>query len=284
MAGRAMIQGAINGIAQFDSHAHFASLEQPQHHSDWIGWYLEPDRNEEAFQWADCILDIAGLHTNQPNKYIWMALRQKYKKPYVFMSQSFKSIDPVLFNGGGVKIVARGARSARRVMDAGFPCVTAPDLSFLVEPTACFEYEDSWRFKEERFKILRFKRIFNTHIGKFWETMQETADPKTDIQVIEKRPQDGTVWEPALLGITGFSGTPEQNFGMVAQAEEVHVSRYQLAVAAILAGKKPIIYRTHNPEYDEKYDDLMDYYGKTVDELRAEALQSCRVAWEVVSG
>jgi len=269
MAGRAMIQGAINGISQFDTHAHFTTLEAPQHHADWIGWYREPEQNEEAFQWADIILDIAGLHTCQTNKYMWLALRMKYKKPYIFMSQSFKTIDPVLFKANHVRIVARGKRSAKRVLDAGFPCHTAPDLSFLINPETI---------------VGRIpKRIFNTHIGKFYETMHQTADPKTDIQIIEKMPQGDKIWEP-YLPIKQFHGTPEENFGLVAHAEEIHVSRYQLAVAAILAGKRPRIYKTGNLEYDEKYDDLMDYYGQTPQELRATALISCKLAWGAVSG
>lgn len=287
MAGRAMIQGAINGIAQFDKHAHFASLEPPQHHSDWIGWYCEPEKNAEAFQWADVILDIAGLHTNQTNKYYWLALRMKYKKPYIFMSQSFKSIDPVLFKANHVKIVARGKRSAQRVRDAGFHCEIAPDLSFLINPVAFYKYKPEDVIGDgpspgDSFHLLFPKRIFNTHIGKFWETMASSCDAATDIQIVEKKPQGDKIWEP-VLPIPQFFGTPEKEFGLVAQAEEIHVARYQLAVAAILAGKRPRIYKTGNPDYDEKYLDLMDYYGQTAVQLREAALISCRLAWEAAS-
>lgn len=267
MAGRAMIQGAINGIASYDKHAHFACLEQPQHHSDWIAWYEEPQRTDEAFMWAHCILDIAGLHTNQGNKYIWLAKRLLYKKPYVYMSQSFKrGVDKDLFQGAVV--ISRGRRSHEELMSHGIYSEIAPDLSFLVKPMD---------------GMPRYRRVFTTHIVKDCIKMIELYDSKLDMQLIEKEPQRGTVWEPALPHCPSFYGTPEQLCGIVANAEEVHTARYQIACYAILAGKKPIIYKTGMPDYDEKYDDLMDYYGKTPQELRAAALLSCKKAWEAVN-
>jgi len=67
-------------------------------------------------------------------------------------------------------------------------------------------------------------------------------------------------------------------------AKEIHTARYQIACAAILAGKKPIIYSTGDPQYDIKYLDLMDYYGKAPDELQAEALVSCSIAAKAAMG
>jgi hypothetical protein len=271
MAGRAMIQGAINGIATLDRHAHFATLEQPQHHRDgWLPWYEEPQKTDEAFRWAHCILDIAGLHTNQGNKYQWMAKRLHYQRPYIFMSQSYKNnVDRQLF-AGNVRVIARGKRTARRLMEQGIECVVAPDLSFLVEPIT---------------GMPKYRRVFTTHIIKQINPMNELFDPSVDIQLIEKEPQPGgrgTVWEPILPGGRFFYGIPEQLAGIVWNAEEVHTARYQIACYAILAGKKPIIYTTGQTDYDEKYDDLMDYYGKTPQELRKEAMVSCQKAWEAV--
>ena len=274
MAGRAMIQGAINGLSKLDQHSHFCSLEQLQHHGEnYIGWYKEPEQNEEAFQWADCILDIAGLHTNQGNKYQWMYLRQKYKKPYVYMSQNFKTVDPVLFKCPKIKIIARGQRSANRLRNNGIPCHgIAPDLSFLVEP-----------YYNRHFPVDYPKRVFSTHIIKNISKMYELHDKETDIQIIEKEPQGDTIWEPYLDTLT-FKGKPEEYFALVARAEEVHCARYQVACAAILAGIKPTIYGTGNPLYDEKYEDLMDYYGKDAKTLRSEAMLSCEIAWDLVNG
>lgn len=271
MAGRAMIQGAVNGISQYDKHAHFCSLEQPQHHGGgYIGWYKEPDQNEEAFQWADCILDIAGLHTNQANKYQWLYLRQKYDKPYIFMSQSFKYADPVLFKCPKIRIVARGQRSANRLRNNRIPChAIAPDLSFLVE---------SKPVDIER----PIRRVYNTHFPKDITKMFHEAQAMCDIQIVEKLPQGNMVWEP-VLNIPQYYGTPEFYFGLTAMAEEVHCARYQVACAAILAGIKPVLYKTGDPLYDEKYDDLMDYYGKNPEQLREEALVSCQLAWELVN-
>jgi len=170
MAGRAMIQGAINGISQFDKHAHFCCLEQPVHHNDWIGWYREPEQNEEAFQWADCILDIAGLHTNQGNKYTWMELRQKYNKPYVFMSQSYKTVDPVLFTN--TKVVARGKRTAAFLRDHKIiETAIAPDLSFLIEPESYHTY----------YKYKGLRRVFCTHIIKEIAPMYELCEFAKDV-------------------------------------------------------------------------------------------------------
>lgn len=270
MAGRAMIQGAINGISALDKHAHFTVLEQPQHHRDgFINWFEEPQRNDYAFQWADCILDIAGLHTNQGNKYIWMAKRLHYKKPYIFMAQSYElGVDKSLFTGN-VRVVARGKRAAKVLTDQGITCHIAPDLSFLVEPMA---------------GMPRYRRVFTTHIIKDIEVMKVLYDPKVDAQLMEKEPQKGTILEPVLPKMPVFYGTPEQLSGIVWNASEVHTARYQIACYAILAGKKPIIYKTHDQNYNEKYDDLMDYYGKSPQELRREAMVSCNLAWEAVNG
>lgn len=270
MAGRAMIQGAINGISKLDKRAHFAALEQPQHHREgYINWFEEPQKVDTAFQWADCILDIAGLHTNQGNKYMWMMKRLHYKKPYIFMSQSYKvPVDKILFSRGKVSVVARGKRAAKVLKDQGIQCHVAPDLSFLVEPMA---------------GMPKYRRVFTTHIIKDISAMQTLYDPKTDIQLMEKEPQAKTVWEPILPGAPVFFGTPEQLAGIVWNAEEVHTARYQIACYAILAGKKPILYKTQDQNYNEKYDDLMDYYGKSPQELRREAMISCNLAWEAVN-
>jgi hypothetical protein len=80
-----------------------------------------------------------------------------------------------------------------------------------------------------------------------------------------------------------FYGTPEQLAGIVWNAEEVHTARYQIACYAIMSGKKPVIYNTGRTDYDEKYDDLMDNYGKSWFQLRAEAMVSCQKAWEAVN-
>lgn len=265
MSGRAMIQGAINGLATLDRHAHFAILDQPQYHMEgWLPWYEEPQKTDEAFRWADCILDISGLHTNQGSKYPWLVKRLYYHKPYVYMSQSYKisNIDKQLFYES--IIIARGKRAAKNLIENGIECIVAPDLSFLVKPMA---------------GMPKYRRVFTTHIISDIQGLYDTA---VDMQLIEKEPQPGTMWKPILPGGKIFYGTPEQLAGIVWNAEEVHTARYQIACYAILAGKKPIIYKTGQADYDEIYDDLMDYCGKSPQELRKEAMISCQKAKDAI--
>jgi len=271
MAGRAMIQGAINGISMFDRHAHFCSLEQPEHHKNWIGWYREPESNNEAFEWADCILDIAGLHTNQGNKYTWLELRKKYNKPYFFMSQSFLSnVDKALFEDAVV--FARGPRASTKLQEKGIVNTISPDLSFLVKPLI---------IRDKQMHLVTPRRVYSTHVGKFWEGMETTVDPEKDIQIIEKPSQGDTIWEPSL-NIPSFTGTPEEIFGLVMQAGEVYTSRYQIAVAAVLSGKKPLIFQTPNVEYNDKYDDLMYWHGKNPYSICRDVVSACRKVYEDV--
>jgi len=274
-AGAAMISGFINGISKLDPHAHIMCLHKKEHHKEgWLNWFEEPFQNEEAVAWSDIIVNIAGLNTCQPNQYEFVALAQKHNKPLVWASQTFKSVDKGLLTAPRTKIVARGQRSANRLRNNGIPCHgIAPDLSFLVEP-----HYDGLN------PVAYPKRVFSTHIIKDISKMRELCDEKTDIQIIEKEPQGGTIWEPYLDIITFDNGTPEEYFGLVARAEEVHCARYQVACAAILAGIKPVIYGTGDPEYDEKYVDLMDYYGKSPEKLRSEAMLSCEITWDLLNG
>jgi len=260
MAGRAMIQGAINGISSLDNTAKFSSLEQPEHHGDWINWFRQPQENEAAFKWADIILDIGGMFTNQSYLYNWLKLRKKFNKRVIFMSQSFMNIDPTLLKDAVV--IARGKRSGLRLEKLGIKHKVASDLSFLILP--------------EKMEI-KPNRVFSTHIIKEITKMFEVCDDKSDLQIIEKLPQGKMVWEPTLP-IPSFHGTPEQHFGIIEHAREIHTARYQIACGAILAGKKPIIYATKDNFYNEKYEDLMDYFGMSQDELRKLSMISCEEA------
>ena len=271
-AGWAMMKGAINGISKLDPEAKFASLHTSQHHRDGFLdlTFEEPFKNGAAFQWADGIIDTGGLFDSQGKHVGWCGLRHVMNKTYVFMSQSFKRVDPKLLEDAYV--VARGQRSAENVRAVSpniRDLIIAPDLSFLIEPKP-------WEGK-------KYKRVFITHIIKQIQPMYDICDPETDVQLITKHPQGKQVWEPELP-IPKYSGTVEENFGLIASADEVHTARYQPGCAAILAGKEPIIYSTGDPKYDLKYADLMDYYGKSKEELREEAMASCRLAVKVIKG
>jgi len=264
--GLAMIKGAMNGIESLDKKAKFRSLQRKVHFKKGIcKTYAEPCRNKRAFKWADIILDIGGLCAGQNNKYDWLKLRKKYDKPYVWMSQSFKVIDKKLLEG--TTIVCRGKRSAQLVKDAGFKCEVAPDLSFLIEP-------QKWEGK-------KYKRAFSTHFPKDIAPMYDICDKDTDIQVIEKPGcrKEGELWEPRLP-LDDFVGSVEETTGLIETVDEVHTARYQIACAAILAGIKPVLYTTGDEEYNQKYLDLMDFYGMTKKQLKEDALISCQAAVE----
>lgn len=272
-AGIAMIEGAINGISSLDKHSKFASLARSRHNKKYkdILVFEEPTQNDEAFRWADVILDIGGLCSNQRNKYDWLRLRKKHEVPYVWMSQSFYSIDPVLLEG--TTIICRGSRTAKKVTDAGFECRVAPDLSFLIEPK-------KWEGK-------KYKRLLTTHLGKDISKIYEIYDPNTDIQLIEKPGfyKSEIYWEPRLP-IDNFIGTVEESFGLVESVDEVHSARYQIGCAAILSSKKPCMYmKSQNDnyemiEYNQKYFDLLDYYGTPREKLVEYAMRSCYAAVE----
>jgi len=264
--GLAMVNGAINGIRMLDDSAEFASLHAPEHHKDGImKTFVEPEQDHEAFAWADVILDIGGLCDLQANRYTWAALREKYHKPLIWMSQSFKGVDTSLLEG--THVVCRGSLSLKYVMSVGGydSIAVAPDLSFLLDPTP-------WRGKP-------YKRVFSTNIARDLAVMRNIACLKSDVQAVEKPPR-GRVWEEELP-IDTFHGTPEELFGLVESVEEVHTARYQIACAAILSGKRPVIYMTGDDKYDQKYIDLMEYFGLDRSGLRRLAMQSCEVAVEV---
>lgn len=269
-----MISGFVNGISKLDSHAHIMCLHKKEHHKEgWLNWFEEPFQNEEAVAWSDIIVNIAGLNTCQPNQYEFAALATKYNKPLIWASQTFKSVDKGLLTTPNTRIVARGQRSAKRLRDNGIKCHgVAPDLSFLVEPLLL----------DTNIGGEKFGRVFSTHFHKNCDEMQALARPGIDLQIIEKD-NDGFEWEPILSGIPQFYGPPEKYFALVGMAEECHCARYQVACAAILAGIKPTIYGTGDPLYDEKYEDLMDYYGKARTILRLEAMVSCELAWDLVN-
>ena len=262
--GLAMIKGAMNGIKYLDKKAKFRSLHRKIHHKKGAcKTYTEPAQNEKAFKWADIILDIGGLCVGQRNKYNWLKLRKELDKPYVWMSQSFQFIDKELLEG--TIIVCREKRSAQLVKNAGFKCEVAPDLSFLVEP-------QKWTGK-------KCKRVFSTHFPKNIAQMYNICNKNTDVQVIEKPGyrRTGELWEPRLP-IDSFIGSVEENFGLIETVDEVHTARYQIACAAISAGIKPVLYTTGDKKYNEKYSDLMDFYGNTKKQLREAAMISCQAA------
>jgi len=188
-----------------------------------------------------------------------MNLSKKYRKPLVFMSQSFNKVDSKYLKGA--KILARGKRSAEEVRKTGCKSVIAADLSFLINPV-------EWTGKP-------YERVFVTHSPKKYNKMYEICGKHTDVQVF---------WKPSAepkLPISSFHGTVEQNFGLISSVKEVHTARYQAGCAAILSGKKPIFYRKGDQGYDRKYDDLLDLYGMSKEQLKESAMKSCEIAVEV---
>ena len=265
--GLAMIRGAMNGIKSLDNKADFRSLHRKERDKEGICvTYEEPNQNVQAFEWADVILDIGGLCNCQGNRYEFMRLRKRCNKPYVWMSQSFNVVRKELLDS--TFIVARGKNSAEVVKSCGFAPDIAADLSFLVEP-------EKWEGK-------KYERVFVTHIIKEISTMYEICGRLTDIQVIWK-PFRERIWEPELP-IKKFTGTVEQNFGLIASVKEVHTARYHAACATILSGKKPKLYTTKDKLYNRKYDDLMDFMGMNRAELRQSAMISCQIAVDAANG
>ncbi len=198
----------------------------------------------------------------------------KHNKPLIFGSQSFQTVDKGILTAPTVKVVARGQRAANKLRNAGIPVAAiSPDLSFLIKP-------------EPVELPIKVKRVFTTHFTKYYHMiMAKKFDLEGDIQIIEKMPSFDTIWEPVIHeNILKFHGEPAQHFWIIGQAKEVITCRYQIACAAILAGIKPQIYGTGDENYDTKYLDLMDYYGKSPDELQAEALVSCQIAAKAAMG
>lgn len=259
--GFAMIRGAMNGLKTLDDNAEFRCLLRKEHDKKGICLtYIFPRGNQEAFKWADIVLDVGGLCTRTPIKYVWLKLRRKFNKPYVWMSQSFLEIDTSLLKD--TFIVARGKTAAQKVRSCGFKATLAADLSFLVKPK-------KWKGKN-------YQRVFVTHIAKRFRPMFRICRRKTDVQIF---------WKPSRepkLPIDHFYGTVEEKFGLIASAKEVHTARYQAGCAAILAGKKPRLYLTGKGGYDRKYADLKDFYGMPRQKLIASAMLSCKVAYEAV--
>ncbi len=266
--GLAMIKGAMNGIKKLDPEAEFRSLHRPVHHREGIlGSFEEPRQNEEAFEWADIILDIGGLCDNQSNKYDWLRLWKKTGKPYVWMSQSFRKVDRNLLEG--TTIFARGERAAAPILELGIEVTVAADLSFLVEPL-------EWTGVSYRY-------AFNTHVGgKQIERMYGLCDVKRDIQIITK-PFRKRVWEPDL-GIPQFHGEVEEYFGLIAAVEEAHLARYQCICAAILTGTPFQLYITKDELYNQKYQDLLDFAAMDISSLKVSAMLSCQGAVSAAKG
>lgn len=260
LGGLAMVRGAMNGIKALDKKAEFASLHRKRAHKEGICKnFIRESQNEEAFKWTNVTLDVGGLCNNQRYKYVWMNLSKKYRKPLVYMSQSFNKADSKFLKGS--KILARGKRSATEVRKTGCKAIIAADLSFLVIPA-------EWKGK-------LYERAFVTHKPKKFKKMNEICGKNTDVQVFWK-----PIAEPKLP-IDSFYGTVEQNFGLISSVKEVHTARYQAGCAAILSGKKPIFYRKGDPRYDRKYDDLLDLYGMSKEQLKESAMKSCEMAVEV---
>lgn len=266
--GLAMIRGAVNGISELDEQAEFRSLHAPVHHKEGImESFIEHHQNDEAFEWADVILDVGGLCNGQDNKWTWMRLRNEYQKPYVWMSQSFKKVEPRWLEG--TEIIARGVRSAQVIREMGYQAHVAADLSFLVKPVP-------WQGK-------KYHRVFITHIaGKIIDGMYQQCDKETDVQIITK-PYREKVWEPELP-IKKLQLQVEEYFGLIASTDEIHSARYQCVCAAILAGKPFTVYDTEDLEYNEKYLDLMDFTPMNREALRESAMISCHIAVAAARG
>ena len=264
MAGVAMIQGAMIGLSELDPEAEFAALVWPENDANnpVCRTYRDPFLREDAFRWADVVLDIGGLCKGEdPYRLDYIKLAKKRDLPYIYMSQSFWNPDEEIIKD--IPIVARGENSAKEIERiTGKKPPIAADLSFLIDPLP-------WNGKI-------YKRCYTTHQGKQFGGMFVTCREEPSIQIILKTTRD-LIWEP-FLGLPIFHGSPAEIFGLIETLEEVHTARYHTGVGAIMFGKPLILY----VDYKSKYDDLRSFAGMTRAELKKSAMISCEVVMEVL--
>ena len=273
--GLAMVQGAVNGILRLEPEAAFQGLFPAEHNAEnhLFKTFIDPGDREAAFTWANVFLDVGGLFRNQPYRCEYVRQAKARGISYVWMSQSFMpGVDAGVLEG--TTVIARGRNSAANVEEAtGTWPAEAADLSFLVQA--------------ERWRGESFQRAYTTHFNKPVSHMFETYREVHSVQVIWKKgliPEGiekygGQSWEQKLP-IRHVAGSVERNFGLIASVREVHAARYRAAWAARKAGIRPTLCSTYRP----KYDDLMDFYGKSPERLEESAMISCEAAVAAARG
>ena len=272
MAGLAMIKGAIKGIVAFDPRAKFGTCFPEKHIGTECSFLnFNPSKKmEEGYQWADAILDVGGILQGPKARSAYVDMARKNGKLYVWMGVSFmKDVNPETLRG--TLMLSRGKRSYGNVrrLNAGKP-INVPDMSFLLEPE--MDSVDDPLIKNT---------VFTTHHNKPWRGMftvyNEMKSNSSEVQQVQWKTKRGKVWEPLIDEEDGvFQGTPEQNFGKIQQANNVHTARYHTAVGAVMAGmkKNDISLYVHTLE---KYNDLLDYCGKELEMIRAKVLVACGI-------
>ena len=274
-AGVAMIRGAMNGISKLDNKAQFAALVPKQHSTSndpACKAFDYPTELQQAFKWADVLLDSGGLACGGIRK-VYVPLAHQLKKPYVWLSVSFPTSTPLKVLNG-TRIVARGRRSTANVLSiTGKKPVSTPDTGFLIEPI-------KWSMRG-----MGYKRAYVTHAArkKPIGPMYDTCGSVKSVQVIFKPSRGNEIYEPGLP-IDHVEGPVEALYGVIAGVKEVHTARYHGAVAAIQAGFKKEQIKVFVSSERWKYADLLDLCGQTKDELAEQAMVACEIAVEAALG
>lgn len=287
-AGFAMVQGAVNGIKSLDIEAEFGIMvNRPNYFETSFCKPVIYDRKDPnrlnkmktLFKKYDIILDVNGIAqwvgSGLAKECVETAI--KVDKPYVLSCISYVgnhgySKEKWLLDR--VNPIARGVRSAELIKKySGKNVPVAADLSFLIEPK-------KWTGK-------KYSKMFSTHNPKDIANMFNICSKEDSIQIIWKPDKDGKSFEPKLP-IPKFTGTVEENFGLIEAVDEVYTARYQAGCATILSGKKP--YMSVKPDtkenriYNDKYKDLLDLYGKSKEELRKLSMITCETIVKIVRG
>ncbi len=259
--GLAMMQGAINGIKFLDPHAQFAAVvakEEEAEHPDCPVVTMK-----DGIRFADRFLDVGGRCHDSLDRRRWVGRARRKDIPLIWMSQSFA---PMLQNRElfiGTIPIARGSSSAKKVENiTGRSPVVAADLSFLVIPKGWGER-------------VKYERAFTTHIKKTGQRWNDHII-EDSIQIVWKEDKN-RLHEP-MLPMKQYSGTVEENFGMIANCGALYTSRYQAACAAILAGKPLMLMTAEVNAF--KYHDLKAFRRMSKEQLRASAMLSCVAAVE----
>ena len=268
MAGRAMIQGFINGMRKLDPNAQFGALVLGFNASDWseVTEFIDPKDVTMAFHWASIIVDLGGLAKEYDyRRRDYINLANAFHKKYVYGAVSFQNPHKSIVDG--IPAVARGRRSAEhyRAATGQYPLVGA-DLSFLVEPT-------SWHGEP-------YDVAFTTHEGKPWQPMVEVARcferaVQVSLKKTDRRAGLHKEYEQPL-GMEELNVEPAVFFGLAQDLQEIHTARYHMACAGLM-WDRPVFYYVN---YLEKYDDLEDLRGRSLKEKRELANVTCNMVWK----
>jgi len=267
MACVAMIQGAMTGLGQLDRNPQFAAIVRPYNNADnpICPTFIDPDDIDEAFNWAEVVLDIGGRCKDTDLARMEYIKRSKKKDiPYIYMAQSFFNPDMDLVKD--MPVVARGYHAACEIRKAtgAWPSRIGADLSFLIEPVP-------WHGP-------KYRKGYTTYSARPWRNMSIFKED-APVQIILK-PERAKVYEP-ILEMPGFHGSPAETFGLIETLEEVHTARYHTGVGAVMC-KKPV--RFYVDINIPKYDDLMSFNHLTRQKLKDLAMLSCEFVIDVIKG